>query len=77
MTSDEGGFRIAYDLRLRPTGRHFRIAGELWSVYEDTHVDWGQSLIFESVKIGRRVRNYPAAWRELSDEQLYALSWTR
>ena len=33
------------------------------------------SLVFESEGTVRRVRNYPADWRTLSDETLFALSW--
>lgn len=34
-------------------------------------------LIFESDKIARRVREFPPTWRELSDEDLWKLSWKR
>jgi hypothetical protein len=34
------------------------------------------SLVFESEGTVRRVRNYPADWRTLSDEALFAVSWT-
>jgi hypothetical protein len=34
------------------------------------------SLVFESEGTVRRVRNYPADWRALSDEALFAVSWT-
>ena len=34
------------------------------------------SLVFESEGTVRRVRNYPADWRTLSEEALFALSWT-
>jgi hypothetical protein len=33
------------------------------------------SLVFESEGTVRRVRNYPADWRALSDETLFELSW--
>ena len=36
----------------------------------------GNSLIFASDFAVRRVRNYPANWMELSDEELLALSWS-
>jgi hypothetical protein len=32
-------------------------------------------LVFESEGVFRRVRHYPANWEELTDVQLYALSW--
>jgi len=53
------------------------IAGEAWAVWEDLRTPVGPSLVFENTKIARRVREYPANWRELSDEHLYALSWSR
>jgi hypothetical protein len=58
-------------------GRTFSAQGVAWSVYEDRSWYIGPSLIFESEKIARRVRNYPMDWRRLSDEQLTALSWSR
>jgi hypothetical protein len=57
--------------------RRFAIAGEGWSVWEDLRHPVGPSLVFENSKIARRVHEYPANWRELSDEELYALSWSR
>jgi hypothetical protein len=77
MSTGEHKFVIAWDLPPKPGSRKLRIAGELWYAYEDDHPEWGRSLIFESVKVARRVRNYPANWRELTDDQLYALSWSR
>ena len=32
------------------------------------------SLVFESDTV-RRVRNYPENWRDLRDDELFALSW--
>lgn len=53
--------------------------GVLWLVYElfPPRFDRRQtaSLIFESDNTIRRVRNYPSQWRELSDEELFDLSW--
>ena len=34
-------------------------------------------LVFEAAHNMRVVRDYPKNWRQLSDEQLYALSWSR
>jgi len=31
--------------------------------------------VFESDQVVRRVRDYPANWRDLSDDDLLALSW--
>ena len=60
-----------------PCSRSLRDQGVTWSVYEDQSTTLGSSLIFESDKIARRVRDYPANWRELSDAELAALSWSR
>lgn len=35
------------------------------------------SLIFENETTIRRIRDYPSSWRELSDEELLALSWSQ
>lgn len=51
--------------------------GHLWRVREVRFADARPSLIFESEVSFRRVRAYPAGWRELNDEELYALSWSR
>ena len=63
--------------RTRQAERRFVIAGEAWAVWEDMRPPVGPSLVFEISKIARRVHNYPANWRELPDDQLYALSWSR
>ena len=49
--------------------------GFLWCVREVQYADVSPSLIFETTGIFRRVRRYPANWHELSDADLYALSW--
>ena len=64
-------------VRLRPGARSFRSGSVTWSVYEDAHPHAGKSLIFESDRIARRVRNYPANWHDLTDEQLAMLSLSR
>ena len=60
--------------------RRLAIEGEMWLVYELPPLSFDRrstpSLIFESDVSMRRVRNYPADWRTLSDEELTALSWT-
>jgi len=60
--------------------RRLIIEGEMWLVYELPPVPFDRrsapSLIFESDVSMRRVRNYPADWRTLSDAELTALSWT-
>jgi hypothetical protein len=60
--------------RTRMVGQ-FRVGFQLWSVYED--LEHGPTLIFETDGIARRVRQYPQNWRELTAEELYALSWSR
>lgn len=51
--------------------------GVTWSVHEDHRCYVGPSLIFESDRIVRRVRNYPTTWEHLADADLIALSWSR
>ena len=56
--------------------RQFIIGGELWFVHE--HSTAGDTaLVFESPNTARRVRDYPPNWRDLSDKELYSLSWKR
>ena len=54
--------------------RHFKAAGQDWTVYEESVAD--QALVFETDHIARRVRVYPANWADLPDDELYALSWS-
>lgn len=68
---DDGGPRA------HQAERRFAIAGEAWGVWEDLRSPGGASLVFENSKIARRVHTYPASWRDLSDQELYALSWWR
>jgi hypothetical protein len=53
--------------------------GMRWQVSERAFADYdrrrGLSLIFASESAVRRVRDYPATWFLLSDEELSALSW--
>lgn len=61
-----------------PLEREFAIDGEGWVVWEDLRpAPNGPALVFENSKVARRVREYPANWREFTDDQLYALSWSR
>ena len=52
-----------------------------WRVYELESGPYdrrsGCSLIFESDGVLRRVRDYPADWRALSDTDLMDVSWRR
>jgi hypothetical protein len=50
--------------------------GREWTVIE-AGVNGTACLFFECNETVRRVRTYPAGWRELSDDQLIALSWMR
>lgn len=49
--------------------------GLVWRIREISFVDTTPSLVFEAEGMFRRVRHYPGNWYELSDAQLYALSW--
>lgn len=51
--------------------------GQPWRVYElgEAGYDRRSSLVFESDTTIRRVRNFPSDWRQLSDAELFALSW--
>ncbi len=67
--------------RTRPGARDLLVDGEVWTVYERPPgpLDRRQtaSLIFENRSVIRRVRDYPADWRLLSDAALMRLSWSR
>jgi hypothetical protein len=62
-----------------PTRTFVDEEGQHWRVFERPFDSFdrrsGVSLIFTSDGAMRRVRNYPANWMELSDEELFALSW--
>ena len=63
-----------------PVERSFDDAeGTRWRVYESPLTGYnshrGQSLIFASETAVRRVRDFPANWANLSDEDLGMLSW--
>lgn len=68
----------SFELTPRADERHLLADGEVWSVYEvlapSSSDDNGPSLTFESRKVVRRVRGYPANWRTLGEEALFALS---
>jgi hypothetical protein len=65
----------------RPPAREFIDARHvLWCVYESPRpcadgTPRPGSLIFESDAAIRRVRDFPADWRTLTDAELEALSW--
>jgi hypothetical protein len=76
MASDEQQ-RFSVDNE-RQAGRIIWSDDTRWCVYE-SHSPFdrrhGPTLLFESDAVVRRVRDYPANWRELSDDDLYAVSW--
>ena len=53
---------------------------EQWRIYELAPASYdrraGNTLVFESEGVMRRVRNFPDDWRKLSPAALLALSWT-
>ena len=60
--------------------RSLNADGAYWVVYELPPAPLDRrsspSLVFESDNTVRIVRAFPAGWRELSDDELFALSWT-
>jgi hypothetical protein len=57
---------------LDPDGVHWRVFEQAFGDYDRRR---GMSLIFASDAAVRRVRDYPADWLYLSDEELIELSW--
>jgi hypothetical protein len=60
------------------TVRELVVDGARWLVRESTSAYDRRaraSLVFESDSVMRRVRNYPSNWTELSDEELFLVSW--
>lgn len=60
-------------------GRQVYVDGQPWLVYELPPLVFDRrtspSLVFETDGAMRRVRNFPPHWRDLTDEDLFALSW--
>ena len=60
-------------------GRRIVIEAVPWLVYELPPMVFDRrnspSLVFETDGAVRRVRNYPENWRELTDDELFELSW--
>ncbi|MFL5612415.1 MAG: hypothetical protein ACJ796_01990 [Gemmatimonadaceae bacterium] len=54
--------------------RSFAIGATTWTACEDARHG---AVIFYGPGIARRVAIYPPNWYELSDIDLYALSWSR
>lgn len=65
------------ELVSRPNERRIFADNTLWSVYELLTAAYTlhdvASLVFESIRVVRRVRNYPPNWRELPDADLILL----
>lgn len=65
----------------KSVARRLIMDGDVWLVYERASAPMDRrstpSLVFECRAVIRRVRDYPANWRELSDEELARLSWRR
>ena len=61
--------------RAREQARVLYVEGERWLVYEllTAYDRRGASLVFESENVVRRVRDFPANWRELQDADLVPL----
>jgi len=67
-----------FELISRPGERRIVAGRDVWAVYEvatepaaDTARDHADcSLIFESVKVVRRVHDFPRNWRDLADTEL-------
>lgn len=63
-----------------PPPRVLIVAGIRWSVSEapnryDRRLR--ADLVFDAGALTMRVRHYPAKWRELSDDDLWDLAWSR
>jgi hypothetical protein len=67
------------DSNTPPSRSFLDTEGAHWLVYEQAFADCdrrsGMSLIFSNESAVRRVRDYPAGWSDLSDEDLAVLSW--
>ena len=61
------------------TAQRLSVDGVPWLVYELPPMIFDRrsspSLVFETDNTVRRVRDFPANWRDLSDDDLFALSW--
>ena len=75
----ESEFRKARD-RALSSARRLEAGERVWLVYELGPLPYdrrGGALIFESENAVRRVRVFPANWRDLDDERLALLSESR
>lgn len=63
-----------------PPPRVLTVAGVRWSVSEAPHPydrRFRPDLLFECETLTIRIRNYPANWHLLSDDELWDLAWTQ
>jgi hypothetical protein len=71
--------RSAFLHGLRRTARQIVVDNVPWLVYELPPVLYdprpSASLIFENESAMRRARNFPANWRALGDDELFAVTW--
>ncbi len=55
------------------------VDGVTWRVYELDRDPYDRrhspSLVFETDAVMRKVRGYPAGWRDLTDTELLEISW--
>ena len=76
--TESPGYRFII-LEAQATGRRILVDFVEWLVYELPPPVFDRrstsSLIFQSEAGIRRVRNFPADWRILTDDRLFALSW--
>jgi hypothetical protein len=56
--------------------RRFLANGQSWLACE-VRLNGRSSLLFFGPRVARRVCSYPTAWADLSDTELYELSWSR
>ena len=77
--STESGPRVSASQAAAQVRSFVDADGTRWQVTERPFADYdrrrGLSLIFSSDGAVRRVREYPADWHLLSDEELFVLSW--
>jgi hypothetical protein len=75
--AESGNYRATHELA-RTGGRTIVVDGVEWRVYELPPGMYDRrgpaTLVFESHDIFRRIRTYPADWRSLDDDALYAVS---
>lgn len=79
MTASNTRVGLSADNQTPPLRAFLDAEGAQWRVFEQAFADYdrrsGMSLIFSSDSAVRRVRDYPADWFDLSDDDLATLSW--